>query len=83
MKEQLIVIVSSVATAAIGWFFGRRKQQAETDNQVLVNLEKSVNLYKQIIDDLKTEIHQLNLKIDELESKVDELMTENRKLKNK
>jgi peptidoglycan hydrolase CwlO-like protein len=84
MKEQLlIVIIPSIVTAAIGWFVGKRKQQAETDNQVLQNLEISVNLYKKIIDDLKNEIHQLNNKIDELELKVEQLLDENRKLKNK
>ncbi len=38
------------------WFVGRKRQQAETDNQVLRNLELSIALYKQIIDDLKDEI---------------------------
>lgn len=54
---------------------------AETDNQVLRNLELSVNLYKQIIDDLKSEIHDLNIKIQDLERKIDELHEENKKLK--
>jgi len=53
----------------------------ETDNQVLKNLELSIALYKQIIDDLKDEIKQLNIKIQELEAKVDELHKENKTLK--
>lgn len=81
MNENIILIISNAFTAIAAWFVGRRKSNAETDNQVLRNLELSINLYKQIIDDLKKEIHDLNVKIQELESKVDALSQENRKLK--
>jgi regulator of replication initiation timing len=40
-----------------------------------------VNLYKQIIDDLKREIHDLNIQVQLLEKKVEDLMDENKKLK--
>ena len=63
------------------WFAGRKKSNAETDNTILKNLELSINLYKQIIDDLKKEIHDLNVQVQDLEKKVEELMIENRKLK--
>lgn len=81
MNENILLIISNALTAVAAWFVGRRKSNAETDNQVLRNLELSINLYKQIIDDLKKEIHELNVKIQELESKVDALSAENRKLK--
>jgi peptidoglycan hydrolase CwlO-like protein len=81
MNDTLILIISNSLTAVASWFAGRRKSNAETDNQVLRNLELSISLYKQIIDDLKKEIHDLNLKIQELEEKVDKLSQENRKLK--
>jgi len=81
MNETILLFLSNALTAVAGWFVGRRKQQVETDNSVLRNLELAVNLYKNIIDDLKEEIHELNLKIQELEKKVDELHAENKKLK--
>ena len=81
MNDELILIISNALTAIAGWFVGRRKQQAETDNSVLRNLEISINVYKTIIDDLKTEIQSLNLKIQELEKKIDELHEENKRLK--
>ncbi len=70
-------------TGVAAWFVGKRRSDAETDNQVLRNLELSVNLYKQIIDDLKKEIHELNVQVQNLEAKVESLMTENKKLKRK
>lgn len=83
MNDTILLLFSNVLTGAAGWFVGRRKISAETDNQVLKNLELSINLYKQMIDDLKTEIHELNNKVQNLQKMVDELMLENRKLKNK
>ena len=82
MNETLLLFVSNALTGIAAWFVGKRRQQAETDNQVLRNLELAVNLYKNIIDDLKQEIHELNIKIQELEKKVDELHQENKRLKN-
>ena len=71
----------TIVTTLIGYFVGKRKSNAETDNQVLRNLELSIGLYKNIIDDLKTEIQNLNIKIQDLETKVESLMDENKKLK--
>jgi len=81
MNTELILIASNILTGIAAWFVGRKKVSAETDNMVLRNLELSIQLYKNIIDDLKTEIHELNVKVQGLEKKVEELMAENRKLK--
>jgi len=82
MNDTILLFLSNGLTAIVSWFAGRRKSNAETDNQVLRNLELSIGLYKQIIDDLKKEIHDLNIKVQELEKMVEELMLENRNLKN-
>ena len=81
MSTEILLLVSNTLTGVAGWFVGRRKSNAETDNMVLRNLELSIGLYKNIIDDLKSEIHELNLKVQDLEKRVEELMAENRKLK--
>ncbi len=83
MNETLLLLISNGITAVAGWFVGRRKVNAEIENQTLRNLELAVNLYKNIIDDLKQEIHELNIKIQDLEKKVDQLHAENKKLKSK
>ena len=81
MTNELLLLISNSLTGIAAWFVGRRKADSETDNQVLRNLELSVNLYRGIIDDLKKEIEGLNVKIQELEKKIDELHEENKKLK--
>jgi peptidoglycan hydrolase CwlO-like protein len=81
MNTEILLLISNALTGIAAFFVGKRKSDAETDNQVLRNLELSIGLYKNIIDDLKQEIHELNIKIQTLESKVEELMNENKKLK--
>ena len=53
MNETILLLISNVLTAIAGWFVGKRKVTAETDNQVLKNLELAISVYSQIINDLK------------------------------
>jgi peptidoglycan hydrolase CwlO-like protein len=81
MSNELLLIISNILTGIASFFVGKRRSDVETDNMVLKNLELSIGVYQKIIEDLKSEIHELNLKIDILEKKVEELMKENKKLR--
>jgi outer membrane murein-binding lipoprotein Lpp len=82
MNETVILLISNILTGVAGFFAGKRRSDAETDNQVLRNLElSSKSCTSKIIDDLKQEIHELNLQVQQLEAKVESLYAENRKLK--
>jgi peptidoglycan hydrolase CwlO-like protein len=81
MSNELLLLISNLLTATASFFVGRRKVNADTDNQVLRNLELSINLYQEIIQDLKKEIESLNIKIQQLETKMDDLYKENKELK--
>jgi peptidoglycan hydrolase CwlO-like protein len=83
MNENLILIISNLLTGISTYWMGKRKSNAETDNLILTNLEKSMTIYAELVKNLKQEIHELNTKIQELESKVDSLMAENKKLKSR
>jgi peptidoglycan hydrolase CwlO-like protein len=83
MTTEILLLISNSLTGVAAFFIGKRRSNAETDSVVLKNLELSVNLYAQIIRDLKTEIESLNIKIQELEQKIDILHAENKKLKSK
>ena len=83
MNETLLLFLSNAVTGIAAWYVGKRKTNAETDNLVLSNLEKSMSIYQDLITNLREEIHQLNNKTQDLESKVDMLMEENRQLKKK
>lgn len=81
MTTEILLLISNVLTGIAAFFVGKRRSDADTDNQVLKNLELSIGIYTRIIEDLKTEIHELNIKVQDLESKVEKLMDENKKLK--
>lgn len=81
MNTEILLVISNALTGIAAFFVGKRRSDAETDNQVLRNLELSIGIYVKIIEDLKTEIHELNIKVQDLEKKVESLYEENKKLK--
>jgi len=83
MNETILLFLTNGITGLAAFFAGKRRINAATDSVVLKNLELCVNLYAQIIRDLKTEIESLNVKIQALETKIDILHEENKALKSK
>lgn len=65
---QQFVIPTAVAfgTAAIGWIFGRKLQNAQTEQQLLENTDKAIQMYRQIIDDQSQKYEVLLKKHNEL-----------------
>jgi FtsZ-binding cell division protein ZapB len=49
----------------------------------LDSLEKSINVYNLIIDDMAKKIENLTTEVSALERRIEELMQENKQLKNK
>lgn len=81
LETLLTILGSNVVVGIFSFFTGKRRTEVQTDNEVLVGLQHSVSIYRDIIDDLRKEIEKLNLKIEQLESKIDELHAENKMLK--
>jgi len=81
IEEILAILGSNVVVGIFSYFTGRRRMNVETDNQVLHNLELSINVYRGIIEDLKNQIETLNNRVQELELKIDELVEENHNLR--
>lgn len=75
------LLISSVSSL-VTYFIGLRKSKKEIESITLINLEKSLEIYKSMIDDLTGRINTLNKQVKELNDKVDELMLENTQLKN-
>jgi predicted RNase H-like nuclease (RuvC/YqgF family) len=68
-------VIGLVGTLA-GYFFGQRKNNAETDSIVIENVKEILAVYSQTIQDLKYEILELKDKIDEYEKIIDKLKSE-------
>jgi hypothetical protein len=80
MEFNVIQITITVVTSFLTFLLGQQRGKKEVDNIHLQNLEKSIQIYKTIIDDLRKEINILNKKVEDLQDMVDSLMIENQKL---
>lgn len=78
--DWLTIVVGSI-TGFFGFLSGQKLQAKQVENQSLINLEKSIEIYKEIIDDMRVELSNLKTEIDKLEKKVQELLKENAALK--
>jgi peptidoglycan hydrolase CwlO-like protein len=66
-------IIITIITAGLTFVAGRSRGKAETEGVLLLNIEKSINIYQTIIENLKDEIIQLNAKVELLQQKLDEM----------
>ena len=84
MEETWITILSSAitafATAFTTWFFTKRKYNAEVDNNVITNMQESLEFYKTLADDNKARLEavlkentELRKEIADLRNQVDKL----------
>jgi uncharacterized coiled-coil DUF342 family protein len=79
MKEILLITIPSILAYILGW----RLNNADLCGKRLDELEKSINVYNLIIDDLSKKVEELTGQIVRLEQTIDSLKTENKHLKNK
>lgn len=77
----LVTVLISSVTGIITFFVGHRRARKEVESMALDNIGKSLDIYNQIIGNLKDEIIQLSNKVRQLEEKIDDLTEENKKLK--
>lgn len=66
-------VVGSITTFASGWtawFFTRKKYNAEVDNSLLGNLQKSLNFYKNLSDDNRQRLETMLERNSKLEEEV-------------
>lgn len=68
----VIAFISSLA----GYFFGSRKNNAETDRIVIDNVKEILAVYATTINDLKVEIQELKLTIEKYEAHIEKLQQE-------
>lgn len=92
MKQVLIenigVLLATLATGFGGWFFGRKKAEADAETSQIENAEKLLGYYKNLADDLGKrlesaikEFYEAKKIISELEDKVEALTDELKKYK--
>ena len=77
IDSTVLTVISTAVAGVTSWFIGVRKTRKELESMSLNNIEKSIEIYAVIIDNLKDEVKEMMLKIDVLEDKIDALTKEN------
>ena len=77
-----IGLVSSIISAWTSWFFARRKYNSEVDNNLIKNMQESLDFYRQLSDDNKTRLEEVLKRNAELEKRDEKLEEEVRQLRN-
>lgn len=66
-------IVSSIISAWTSWFFARKKYNSEVDNNLIENMQDSLNFYKQLSDDNRKRLDDVLKRNEELDKEIQDL----------
>lgn len=73
MIEILINGIVGVVSAIVAWFLARKKYNAEVDNNLIENMQKSLEFYMKLSDDNKTRLDEALQKNQKLEDEIYQL----------
>lgn len=78
MKQLFIenagLLLSALATGFGGWFFGRKKAQADVEASQIENAEKLLEYYRKLADDLGTRLERAIEKLQQSEIEKQEVI---------
>jgi peptidoglycan hydrolase CwlO-like protein len=78
---ELVDWILVTITGISGFFLGMRKTQKETDSISIQNVASTLNVYQEIISDLKSEINALKSKMEIMDKTIHHLQEENKQLR--
>ncbi len=73
MNEILYTTIPAVVTGILTYIFTRKKQHQETKANELDNVQKALEVYRSIIEDLKTDLEETSKKVESLNTYIDEI----------
>lgn len=66
-------IITTVISGWTSWFFARRKYNSEVDNNLIKNMQQSLEFYKKLSDDNKNRLDEVLKRNTELEQEIRDL----------
>jgi hypothetical protein len=66
-------IITTVVSGWASWFFARRKYNSEVDNNLIENMQQSLEFYKKLSDDNKNRLDEVLERNAELEQEIKDL----------
>jgi len=79
MDTSLIIALIGVVSTIAGFLFGSRKRQAEAIGYELCNMQKAIQVWKEVAEYQTTEISSLRAEINDLKSELNDLEKMHRK----
>ena len=80
MTEVIITAIAGLIATVLGswasWFFARRKYNSEVDNNIIENMQKSLDFYMRLSDDNKARLDEALKRNEILESEIQQLRTQ-------
>lgn len=66
-------IITTVISGWTSWFFARRKYNSEVDNNLIENMQQSLEFYKELSDDNRNRLDEVLKRNEELEQEIRDL----------
>ena len=66
-------LLTTIVSGWTSWFFARKKYNSEVDNNLIENMQDSLNFYKQLSDDNKKRLDDVLKRNEELDKEIQEL----------
>lgn len=66
-------IIATIVSGWTSWFFARRKYNSEVDNNLIENMQQSLEFYKKLSDDNKNRLDEVLKRNAELEQEIRDL----------
>lgn len=66
-------IITTVISGWTSWFFARRKYNSEVDNNLIENMQQSLEFYRKLSDDNKDRLDEVLKRNAELEQEIEDL----------
>ena len=76
-----IGLITTIVSGWASWFFARKKYNSEVDNQLIKNMNESLEFYKKLSDDNRGRLEEVLKRNDELEKRDERLEEEIRQLR--
>lgn len=69
-------IAAPLITAIVAWLLAKKKYYSEVDNNLINNMQQSLEFYKALSDDNKARLEQVLRKNEQLEKEISDLRTQ-------
>ena len=71
-----IGLLTTIVSAWVSWIFARKKYNSEVDNNLIQNMQESLDFYKKLSDDNRARLEEVLKRNEDLEEEVRELRTQ-------